>query len=257
MMNPRVEIFSQGEEVVTGQVADTNAAWLSQQLIALGFTVTRHTAVGDKLADLVAVLTEIAPRAECCICTGGLGPTSDDLTAEAVAQAFNLALEFDETAFAQIQSYFRRKNRPMPDLNRKQAMLPQGAVRIDNSVGTAPGFCLRQQNCWFVFLPGVPSEMQHLFSETVSADLKARFNLTPLQRISIKTKGMGESELQEKMNQLILPEAVQLGFRACSGEVETKLVFPAHYPRADAVALAGEIMEKFADKVFAVEGLDS
>lgn len=255
-MNPSAEIFSQGEEVVIGQVADTNAAWLSQQLISLGFTLTRHTVVGDNLPDLIAVLTEIAARADCCICTGGLGPTSDDLTAVAVSQAFNLPLLFDELAFTQIQAYFRRKNRIMPELNRKQALLPQASTRIDNTVGTAPGFCLQHQNCWFVFLPGVPFEMQHLFTETVAADLKKRFTLAPLQRITIKTSGIGESELQEKINQLTLPEAVQLGFRACVTEVHTKLVFPADYPMTDIAALVAKIVEKFADKVFAVEGLE-
>jgi nicotinamide-nucleotide amidase len=80
-MNPTLEIFSQGEEIVTGQVVDTNAAWLSQQAVGLGFNVTRHTAVGDKLDDLVQLLSDIAVRADCCLCTGGLGPTSDDLTA--------------------------------------------------------------------------------------------------------------------------------------------------------------------------------
>ena len=91
-MNPTLEIFSQGEEIVTGQTVDTNAAWLSQEAIHCGFTVTRHTAVGDKLQDLINLLLDISERADCCICTGGLGPTSDDLTTEAVAQAFNLSL---------------------------------------------------------------------------------------------------------------------------------------------------------------------
>ena len=155
-MNPTLEIFSQGEEIVTGQTVDTNAAWLSQKAVACGFTVTRHTAVGDKLGDLIVLLQDIAQRADCCICTGGLGPTSDDLTAEAVASAFNLPLEFDEFAFEQINRFFAHRNRTMPESNRKQAMLPQGAVRIDNEWGTAPGFSLDFGRCWFVFLPGVP-----------------------------------------------------------------------------------------------------
>jgi Predicted nucleotide-utilizing enzyme related to molybdopterin-biosynthesis enzyme MoeA len=109
-MNPTLEIFSQGEEVVTGQIVDTNAAWLSEQVVAMGFTVTRHTAVGDKLDDLIALLREISVRADCCICTGGLGPTSDDLTAEAVAKAFGLPLEFDAVAFEQIKRFYAQKS---------------------------------------------------------------------------------------------------------------------------------------------------
>ena len=92
-MKPILEIFSQGEELVTGQIVDTNAAWLSQQAVALGFRVARHTAVGDNLSELIALLHDIAQRADCCICTGGLGPTTDDLTALAVAEAFD-SLDF-------------------------------------------------------------------------------------------------------------------------------------------------------------------
>jgi nicotinamide-nucleotide amidase len=127
-MNPSLEIFSQGEEIVTGQVLDTNAVWLSQKAVVMGFNVTRHTAVGDKLADLVQSLLDISNRADCCICTGGLGPTSDDLTAEAVAKAFGLPLVFDEIAYGQIEQFFRNRNRAMPECNRKQAMLPQGSI---------------------------------------------------------------------------------------------------------------------------------
>lgn len=256
-MNPKVEIFSQGEEVITGQVADTNAAWLSQQLVAMGFVISRHTAVGDHLADLIKLLQEIASRRpDCCICTGGLGPTTDDLTAEAVATAFNLPLQFDEIAFAQIKQYFQRKNRIMPELNRKQAMLPQGVTRIDNTVGSAPGFCFSYQNCWFVFLPGVPTEMQHLFNETVIADLKNRFSPSPSQLVTLKTQGIGESELQEKLNQLTLPENVQLGFRAAGmGEVHTKLLFPPNYAATDASAIVAQVREKIGAAIFAVEGI--
>jgi competence/damage-inducible protein CinA-like protein len=256
-MNPTIEIFSQGEEVVTGQVADTNAAWLSQQLVTMGFTITRHSAVGDNLTDLILLLQEIAQRRpDCCICTGGLGPTCDDLTAEAVATAFGLPLEFDQVAFAQIGDFYQRRNKVMPEVNRKQAMLPQSATRIDNTVGTAPGFCFSYQDCFFVFLPGVPSEMQYLFTETVVAELKKRFSPNPSRLVMIKTRDIGESQLQEKMNQLSLPESVQLGFRAALGEVHTKLLFPPHYPVAEATALVTQVVQKIGTAVFSVEGLD-
>ncbi len=144
-----VEIFSQGEELVTGQTLDTNAGWLSRRLVQMGFTVTRHTTVGDKLDDLVGLLKEVSVRADCCICTGGLGPTIDDLTAEAVAIAFDRALQFDPVAYQQISAYFKHRNRPMAESNRKQALLPQDSERLDNDWGTAPGFSLQQGRCWF------------------------------------------------------------------------------------------------------------
>jgi nicotinamide-nucleotide amidase len=255
-MNPKVEIFSQGEEVVTGQIADTNAAWLSQQLVTLGFQVSRHTAVGDKMLDLVGLLQEIANRADCCICTGGLGPTRDDLTAEAVAQAFNLPLQLDELALQHISRYFQNRNSDMPVVNRKQALLPQGAIRLDNHYGTAPGFCLQYQKCWFVFLPGVPSEMKPLFSETVKTHLQNRFSLNPEKLITLRTFGMGESALQERIDQLNLPESVTLGYRAALNEVQIKLLFPADYPIAQITECSKKIAAHLGNSVFAIDGLD-
>lgn len=253
-MNPTLEIFSQGEEVVTGQTVDTNAAWLSEHVVAMGFTVTRHTAVGDKLDDLVTLLREISVRADCCICTGGLGPTSDDLTAEAVAKAFDLPLEFDDVAFEQIKRFFMLRNRPMPESNRKQAMFPKGAERIDNAWGTAPGFSLQVGRCWFAFVPGVPFEMRHLFSESIRPTLASRFLLRPGKLITIKTLGIGESAIQERISAIEIPPQVQLGFRASPDDVQTKLLFPHDYPEAAVAALASKVEEELGDSVFAIDG---
>ena len=254
-MNPTLEIFSQGEEIVTGQTVDTNAAWLSQQGVACGFTVTRHTAVGDKLEDLIALLQDIAQRADCCICTGGLGPTSDDLTADAVALAFNMPLAFDEIAFEHISRFFANRNRTMPASNRKQAMLPQGAERIDNEWGTAPGFSLKVGRCWFAFLPGVPMEMKYLFQERILPTLSDRFSLQPGVLVTIKTLGLGESAIQERINAIEIPAQVQLGFRAGADEVQTKLLFPFDYPKPAMSSLVAKFTEQLGDYVFAVDGL--
>lgn len=253
-MNPILEIFSQGEEVVTGQIVDTNAAWLSERAVAMGFTVARHTAVGDKLDDLIALLREIAQRADCCLCTGGLGPTSDDLTAEAVAKAFGLPLEFDGIAFEQIQRFFVRRNRVMPESNRKQAMFPKGAERIDNAWGTAPGFSLQAGRCWFAFVPGVPSEMRHLFLESIQPTLARRFLLRPGTLVSIKTLGIGESSIQQLIGGVEIPAQVQLGFRASPDDVQTKLLFPHDYPEADMAALVSKVTGQLGDHVFAIDG---
>ena len=254
-MNPTLEIFSQGEEIITGQTVDSNSAWLSEQAVHMGFTVTRHTAVGDKLGDLVDLLREISTRADCCMCTGGLGPTSDDLTAEAVSQAFNLPLRFDETAFAQIEQFFINRNRPMPEANRKQAMLPQGALRLDNGWGTAPGFALQLGRCWFAFMPGVPYEMRQLFLERIQPLLASRFVLKPGKLISIKTFGIGESDIQQRLAGIEMPAPVQLGFRAGADEVQTKLLFPADFPVSAMADLALNVAEQLGDAVFGIDGL--
>jgi competence/damage-inducible protein CinA-like protein len=254
-MNPILEIFSQGEEVVTGQTVDTNAAWLSERVVNMGFTVTRHTAVGDKLDDLIALLKEISSRSDCCICTGGLGPTSDDLTAEAVAKAFDLPLEFDAVAFEQIKRFFTLRNRVMPESNRKQAMFPKGAERIDNAWGTAPGFSLQVGRCWFAFVPGVPTEMRHLFLELIQPTLASRFLLRPDKLIAIRTIGIGESAIQQRIGAIEIPAQVQLGFRAGPDDVQTKLLFPQDYPEASLAALVDKVAAELGDHVFSVDGL--
>ncbi len=253
MNHPIAEIFSQGEEVITGQVADTNAAWLSQRLVQMGFVISRHTAVGDKLQDLSDLLTEISNRADFCICTGGLGPTVDDLTAEAVSQAFACPLQLDSVALAQIERYFIARNREMADTNRKQACFPRGAIRIDNAWGTAPGFAIQHKRCWFVFVPGVPTEMRHMFIEQIQVELERRFVLQVDKLVTIKSIGIGESDLQQKLNEFSLPERVQLSFRAAPDDVQTKLLFSADTADSEINSCVNQLVKKIGDEVFAVE----
>lgn len=252
-LQPTVEIFSQGEEVITGQTVDSNAAWLSQRLVQMGFKVTRHTAVGDNLHDLAELLKEIAARADCCICTGGLGPTSDDLTAEAVAHAFALPLEFDAEAYRQIEQFFAVRNRVMPGINRKQALLPQGSQRLDNAWGTAPGFALQAGRCRFAFAPGVPNEMRKMFETHIAPILKTNFSLRPSTLVTIKSVGIGESDIQQRIADVVIPDGVQLGFRAGMEDVQTKLLFPPGYSVEGMQALAAEAASRIGKAVFAVD----
>ncbi|MDD1620759.1 MAG: competence/damage-inducible protein A [Methylococcaceae bacterium] len=255
-MKPVAEIFSQGEEVISGQIVDHNAAWLSEQLTELGFAVKRHTAVGDHLDDLVALIKEIAVRADCCICTGGLGPTTDDLTAEAVSIASGFPLRLDESALQQIRQFFAWRNRSMPEANCKQAMLPEKAIRIDNAYGTAPGFALKIRRCWFVFLPGVPFEMKAMFTALVVQPLRDRFSLSPDCLITLRSIGIGESAIQQCLEDLVLPSSVQLGFRAVPDEVLTKLLFPAGFDEQEKRVCVQRAAELIGDYVFAIDGLD-
>jgi nicotinamide-nucleotide amidase len=254
-MKPKLEILSQGDELTTGQITGTNSTWLSQNLVQMGCEVTRHITVGDKLDDLTDVLLDSAKRADCCISTGGLGPTTDDLTAEAVAQAFNLPLVFDEIAFGQITGFFTARNREMPDCNRKQAMLPFSSIRLENRTGTAPGFAVEFGRCLFFFLPGVPSEMKQMFFEHIQPMLDSRFVLKPDRLVIIKTIGIGESELQERLKSISIPAQIKLGFRASIGEVEIKLLFPADYSHVGMEKLVHTITGVIGDSIFGVEGL--
>jgi nicotinamide-nucleotide amidase len=256
MQRPVAEIFSQGDEIITGEIADTNSAWLSRELTALGFDVTRHTAVGDRLEALVDLLREIAGRADLCICTGGLGPTCDDLTADAVSQAFGPPLELDEDALAQVEAYFMRFGRAMPEVNKKQALLPRGSERLDNLWGTAPGFALTAGRCRFVFMPGVPGEMKAMFRRWVEPDLRRRFLLFPARLVVLNTVGLGESSLQERLDRIALPPEVKLGFRAGGPENRVKLLFPANFPETELDDIVKRAADAIGDAVFSVGGAE-
>jgi len=250
--HPRAEIFSQGDEVVTGEIADTNAAWLASELTQLGFEVSRHTTVGDHLEALVGLLREIAERADLCLCTGGLGPTCDDLTAEAVSRAFDRPLELDAEALTQVEAWFSRTGRTMPAVNRKQALLPRGAIRLDNHWGTAPGFAVNAGQCRFYFMPGVPREMMPMYRESIQPGLPALFELSPRQRIVLRTIGLGESTLQELLNAVELPPEMQLGFRTGGAENQVKLTFPSNVDRARMETTITRVAKAIGEAVYAV-----
>ncbi len=252
---PTAHILSQGDEVVTGQVVDTNAAWLATRLIDLGFDVVGHAAVPDRLPDLVAALRRVAGEADLVVCTGGLGPTADDLTAEAVAGAFGRPLIFDVVAMAAIEARYAAVGRPMPEANRKQAWLPEGCVRIDNAWGTAPGFGLAAGVAWLAFLPGVPREMRPMFDERVVPGLHERFSLRPGRLVTVRTIGIAEAEIQERLRDLPMPEGVALGFRTTLPENHVKL--RTHSDISDEVLrdLARQVVQRLGSSVFTVEGV--
>lgn len=250
---PKVEIISQGDELINGQIVDSNAAWLAEQLVLMGFKVQRHSAVGDDVRDIKQAFAEACQRAELVICTGGLGPTQDDLTTEAVAQLSGQALVLDAEALRNMQKLFSRWGRPMPAVNEKQAWLPADAQRIDNHWGTAPGFSLRVNNAWVVCLPGVPSEMKAMFEHTVKQLLRAQFMLQPSYLVTFRTVGAGESSLQQRIGPFF-HERVALSYRAMGREVQIKLRFEANCPVELREQLCANIRAVLGDDVFAIEG---
>lgn len=255
-LRPRVILFSQGDEVLTGQTVDTNAAWMAARLDTLGLDVVRHVTVGDCLPDLISVLIDISQQADVCICSGGLGPTQDDLTAEAVSQAFELPLLEDSVALKSMEAFFAKRGVAMPDVNRKQALLPQGAIRLDNAWGTAPGFSVSVEGCQFFFVPGVPFEMKQLYAHAIEPTLRAQLELTPPRRIILRILGMGESRIQELLNTVELLPNVDVSFRAGLPENELKLRFPPDCPNADLRDCVQRVKDALGDVVYAVDGLD-
>lgn len=248
-----VEIISQGDEVISGQIVDSNAAWLAEQLVLMGFTVLRHTTVGDHRLDIQQVLAEASQRADVVLCTGGLGPTQDDLTVEAVAHLTGQALIFDQHTMNRMQALFARWGRPMAAVNEKQAWLPEKAQRIDNHWGTAPGFSLFYQRALMVFLPGVPGEMKAMFEQGVKNELLGRFALQPGRLVIFRTIGVGESNLQQRIGRYHQPN-VTLSYRAMGREVQIKLRFAAECSQQALERHCVAMKTLLGNDVFAIEG---
>ncbi|WP_437614067.1 nicotinamide mononucleotide deamidase-related protein YfaY [Erwinia sp. V71] len=224
----RVEMLSTGDEVLHGQIVDTNAAWLADVLFQNGLPMTSRSTVGDSLPALVAALQERSQIADVLIVNGGLGPTSDDLSALAAATALGVELELHQEWLAKMEAFFAGRGRPMAPSNRKQAEIPAGAELVDNPVGTACGFAVQLNRCWLFFTPGVPSEFKVMVEQQILPRLQQRFALPePPLCLRLTTFGRGESDLAAELDQLPLPEGVVLGYRSSMPIIELKLTGPA------------------------------
>ncbi|NEX82085.1 competence/damage-inducible protein A [Aeromonas rivipollensis] len=225
----RIEIISTGDEIVTGLVVDTNAPWLSALLLEQGWQVRRRLTVGDNLADLKAALQESASRAEVVLVCGGLGPTADDLTAQAAAEAFSQPLTLFPDWLATMAERYASRGRTMAQSNSKQAWLPRGCEILDNPVGTACGFLVSHpashgQSRLF-FTPGVPFEFKQMVREQIMPRLKALAGEetdTELRRFY--TFGISESALSDKLDAAPWPAGIELGYRSSMPLIELKLI---------------------------------
>lgn len=247
---PTAAILSQGDEVVTGQIVDTNAAWLADRLTDLGFLVVEHLTVGDDLPALTRAFTGL--RADLVLCTGGLGPTDDDLTAPAVAATFGRPQVFDPVAWAQIVALYRRFGREVPEVNRRQAMLPEGSTRLDNPVGTAPGFWVEVEGRRIACMPGVPHEMRRMFDDQVLPRLTTTFALRPGRLVTLRTTGVGESTLQERIGSFSEPGFV-LGYRTTPGENLVKLRVAPEVDEATLQAVVARLTHAIGTPQFGVD----
>lgn len=200
----RAEVIAIGDELTTGQRLDTNSQWLSQRLTEMGVQVAFHTTVGDDLDDNVAAFHTALERADVIVCTGGLGPTADDLTRNALATATNTELVRDQTSLEHIEKLFANRGREMPEKNQVQADFPAGSKPIPNPHGTAPGIEMEICSKILFALPGVPAEMHEMWQATVAPRI---LELQPESKVirhrRIKCFGVGESQLEAMLPDLI------------------------------------------------------
>ncbi len=224
-----IELINTGAELLVGRVLNTHQQWLCRQLTDLGYEVSRQVCVADDGEQIQAVARESLQRADAIIITGGLGPTSDDRTRDFIAQMLGRKLVVHPDTRARIEQFFAARQRPMPANVRVQAMVPEGATVLPNANGTAPGLALETQRGqqWLILLPGPPRELRPMFVESVVPLLRREFPLASKYLCrTIKTTGLGESVVEEKIDAALQPlvgEGLELAYCARVGEVDVRL----------------------------------
>ncbi|MEO1049576.1 MAG: competence/damage-inducible protein A [Bacteroidota bacterium] len=219
------EILTIGDEILYGQITDTNSQWMSGELDKVGIKVVRKTTVGDIEEDIMTAFEEAESRADIVLITGGLGPTNDDLTKPCLAKYFDCEIAIHDGALQEITDLFNRIGRELTPLNRMQAALPVCCDMISNKSGTAPGMWFQRNGKVFVSMPGVPYEMKEMMTNTIIPRLQTVFKTPVIYHKIVKTVGIGESWLADKIKDWedALPEHIKLAYLPSLGQVRLRL----------------------------------
>lgn len=219
------EILTIGDEILYGQITDTNSQWMSAELDQLGIRVTRKTTVGDTEEAILSAFEEAESRADITLITGGLGPTNDDLTMPMLAKYFGVDIIMNEGVLAHVKAFFESRGRTFTELNRRQALVPANALVLHNELGTAPGTWYERNGKIFVSMPGVPHEMKNLMKAHVLPKLQDFFQTPVIYHKLIKTVGIGESFLATKIEEWenALPSHISLAYLPSVGHVKLRL----------------------------------
>lgn len=222
----KAEIISIGDEILIGQINNTNSVWIAQQLTLMGIQVVHMSSVSDQESDIVQSFDQAKLRSNLVFITGGLGPTKDDLTKKTFANYFKVPLVMNEEVLEVVHSFFTKRGRELTEINRQQALVPEGSEVIMNYKGTAPGMWMRKNNCIFISMPGVPYEMKAMMTETILPKIKAEFKLPSIYHKTVLTNGIGESnlaELIEDWENTLSAEGLKLAYLPQPGMVRLRL----------------------------------
>ncbi|SIN71687.1 competence/damage-inducible protein A [Algoriphagus halophilus] len=225
MKTVKAEIIAIGDELLYGQIVDTNSHWISQELDLIGVRVVRRTTVGDNRDDIIEAFSKAEQRADIVLITGGLGPTQDDLTKPLMAEYFNCPIVAFPEAVAAVTSFFQRRGREITPLNILQGHLPSCCTYVPNEVGTAPGMWFEENNTYWMSMPGVPHEMKKLMTDFVIPKLADLYELPVIVHQVIKTVGIGESWLADLIRdwENALPSHIKLAYLPSLGHVKLRL----------------------------------
>lgn len=221
----RAEILAIGDELLYGQIIDTNSHWISQELDKIGVRVVRRSTVGDSRESILAAFEEAEKRAEIILMTGGLGPTNDDLTKPLLAEYFHCNVELVPVALEAVRTFFEKRGRELTPLNELQAHLPTKCTYVPNELGTAPGMWFQENGKVWMSMPGVPHEMKKLMTDHVLPKIKELFHLPNIYHKVIKTVGIGESWLADLIKdwEKNLPSHIKLAYLPSLGHVKLRL----------------------------------
>ncbi len=225
MQDIRAEILTIGDEILYGQIVDTNSQWISEQLSLAGIKTIRKTIVGDVREEILSSFKEAESRVQIILITGGLGPTKDDLTKPLLAEYFNSPLKMDNESLAEVKKFFEKRGSELTGLNRKQAELPEACQKITNRMGTAPGMWFEKEGKVFVSMPGVPLEMKTMMTEQIVPRLRDFFHTPVIYHKIVRTIGIGESFLSEEIAEWedALPDNIKLAYLPSMGQVKLRL----------------------------------
>jgi nicotinamide-nucleotide amidase len=220
------ELLTIGNEILIGQITNTNAVWMAQQLNMIGVSIVHMSSVADEREAILKAFDDASKRADIVLITGGLGPTKDDITKKTFCDYFETELVIDENVLKDVSGFFTKRNRELTELNRKQAEVPKGCVVIRNKNGTAPGMWMEKNKVIFVSMPGVPFEMQAMVIEDVIPEIKKRFKLPFIFHKTILTQGIGESFLAELISDWedgLIDKEIGLAYLPSPGMVRLRL----------------------------------
>ena len=254
---PSAEIITIGTEILLGEIVDTNTRYIARTLRGMGVDLYRTITIGDNVERIAEAINHSMQRAAIVITTGGLGPTVDDPTREAVARAAGLELEFREDLWEQVVAVVSRYGRKPSENQKRQAYIPQGAVAIRNPVGTAPCFIVETERNAVISLPGVPNEMEHILHESVIPYLQKRFDLNEIIKIRIlHCAGLGEGMIDEKIADLETLSNPTVGLAAHTGVVDVRIAAKARNEAEADGMIAGieqQVRERLGDVVFGAD----
>ncbi|MBL7111896.1 MAG: competence/damage-inducible protein A [Bacteroidales bacterium] len=220
----KIEIINIGDEILIGQVVNTNAAWMAEELNKNGFRVHQFTVLSDNREHILQGLQEAGERADLVLVSGGIGPTKDDITKQTICEFFDTKLVFSEEAFQNIEALFSHRGYEVTELNRKQAELPEHCLTLPNRLGTARGMWFEKESTIYIFLPGVPFELKDMFTREVIPRVKERFAPQVIYHKTVLTQGMGESFMANILEdwENNLPENIKLAYLPQPGIVRLR-----------------------------------